>query len=345
MTGAEDLATAGPAFHRPSSVAEACTLLATDGAVALAGGQDLVRRLHTGALRPRSIVSLDAVAELAAIEFVGHAGQPSDDRGNHGAREPALRIGAMATIGSVSADVHVRRHLPGPARTLGRIANVRVRAAATVGGNLARAHPWHHPPVILAALGATITVHGPRGTRRIDVDALATDAGSTVLGPGELIAAVEVPLPDQGATFGFCSLPEGHRDNLPIAHAAALVAPGGRSARVVVGAATPTIRVFEVNLRERQPDRATHPVTGPVSHLLTDTVIEPGSHPVDRKGAFPGAHLLAERVVDQLTFRGDGLVGADYRRHLTTVAVARALAQALAQAPARASANQPGGAR
>ena len=72
-----------------------------------------------------------------------------------------------------------------------------MRNVATVGGALAHGDPHMDLPPVLMALGATLTVVGPKGERKLAVEDLFAGYYETVLEKDELIAEVHVPA--QGA--------------------------------------------------------------------------------------------------------------------------------------------------
>ena len=80
------------------------------------------------------------------------------------------------------------------------LSNVRVRNVATVGGALAHGDPHMDLPPVLMALGAVMTVVGPKGERKLAVEDLFSGYYETVLEKNELIA--EVYVPSQGAEEG-----------------------------------------------------------------------------------------------------------------------------------------------
>jgi len=83
------------------------------------------------------------------------------------------------------------------------VANIRVRAAGTIGGNLCFAEPHSDPATLLLALDAVVTAAGPSGSRELRVDELICGAYANSLNPGELLTSVRVPcmLPGQCASY------------------------------------------------------------------------------------------------------------------------------------------------
>src|SRR5205807_8299220 len=95
-------------------------------------------------------------------------------------------------------------------------------------------------PPVLIALGASVTVAGPDGTRTIAVEDLFAGYFETVLAKNELIAELRVPA--QGKTrAAYLKVTTGSAEDWPaLGVAVALEAEGEtvKSARVVVSAAT-----------------------------------------------------------------------------------------------------------
>ncbi|MDQ4058099.1 MAG: FAD binding domain-containing protein, partial [Actinomycetota bacterium] len=72
------------------------------------------------------------------------------------------------------------------------VGNVRVRNAATLGGNLAEADYASDPPAVLSGLDATVIADGGRGERRIAARDLVTGFYETALEHHEIITRVDV---------------------------------------------------------------------------------------------------------------------------------------------------------
>jgi carbon-monoxide dehydrogenase medium subunit len=120
------------------------------------------------------------------------------------------------------------------------LSNVRVRNVATVGGALAHGDPHMDLPPVLMALGATLTVVGPKGERKLALEDLFSGYYETVLDKNELISEVHVPT--QGAKkAAYMKVTTGSADDWPaLGVAVAIEADGNaiKSARVVGSAAT-----------------------------------------------------------------------------------------------------------
>jgi carbon-monoxide dehydrogenase medium subunit len=211
-------------LHQPRSLAEACATLARyDGAArAIAGGTALVLMLRQGLLAPPALVRLDAIPGLDTIAEV----------------DGTLRLGALATLSAVAASPLVRARVPVLAAACALVGNVRVRNAATLGGNLCEADYASDPPGVLVALDARVRIHGPHGARELPVAALVRDFYETALAPDELVTEVCIPLP--APTGVYLKYVTRSAEDRPCVGVTALVrhAADGRlaEARVAVGA-------------------------------------------------------------------------------------------------------------
>jgi carbon-monoxide dehydrogenase medium subunit len=166
-------------LHRPESVEEAFTLLETHGddAIVMQGGTELLLLLKLGLADYGHIVDLKRVPELRALE----------------AENGSLRIGAGVTHLELERSPVVRERWPALVRMEQTVANIRVRAAGTIGGNLAFADPHSDPATFLLACEATVALQGRAGGRELPVDQFLLGPYDTALRPGELLRHVEVP--------------------------------------------------------------------------------------------------------------------------------------------------------
>ena len=168
-------------LSHPATLKDALEVLRGDDPTVrpFAGGTALMLMMKAGVFQPTMLVNLRGIE--------ASYGQICETAGG------GLRIGALATLASLEHSAEVRRRAPVISRTMTRLANVRVRNVARVGGALAHGDPHMDLPPVLASLGGEAIVTGPSGDRRIAVENLYTGYYETALEPGELITAVEIP--------------------------------------------------------------------------------------------------------------------------------------------------------
>lgn len=169
----------------PTSVAEACTLLATHGAAALplAGGTDLLVKMKNRKVVPRYIVNLKSISGLDEIAYDAADG---------------LTVGALVTIQALKNSVAVKRNCRILAQAAAAESSVQVRNIATIGGNISNASPAADAPLALIAAGARIEIAGVDARRDILLEQFYRGPGQSILQPGEIVTHIRVPpLPPQ----------------------------------------------------------------------------------------------------------------------------------------------------
>lgn len=211
------------AIHQPATVAEASHLMrefGDDGAF-YAGGTELLIVLKEHLATVDHLIDIKRIPGLNEISLADNAS--------------TLVVGALATHRAIEQNALVREHLSALSALEGKVANVRVRAAGTLGGNLCFADPHSDPATLLAALGATLTLDNGHAQRTVRVDAFTTDLMTTDRKPDEVLTQVVVPIPGNAHGVGYERIKLHER---PTASAAAIVGVDDgsiASARVYIG--------------------------------------------------------------------------------------------------------------
>ena len=110
------------ALSRADSLAKAVEAHAIDGQLAfIAGGTDLLGLMKDRAALPGRLLDINGLPDLARIEALPDGG---------------LRIGALARMSEVAADIEVRRRFPVIAESLLFAASGQLRNMASIGGNV-----------------------------------------------------------------------------------------------------------------------------------------------------------------------------------------------------------------
>ncbi|HEY7068390.1 MAG TPA: xanthine dehydrogenase family protein subunit M [Chloroflexota bacterium] len=215
----------------PRTVAEAAALRAEHGddAKLLAGGTALVLMLRNRLVVPRYLISLNTVEGCREVSYAPGQG---------------LRLGALATIAEAERHPAVRERYPALADTYHQVANIRVRWAATVGGNLTEADYASDPPAMLIALGARVRAEGPSGAREIPLGEFFLDYYETALAPDEVLTEIVVPEPAPGTRASYLKFQTRSSEDRPcigVATALRLSEAGTcDDLRVVIGAVAGT---------------------------------------------------------------------------------------------------------
>lgn len=277
-------------YLAPTTIDEAVAALVKGGkdARVMAGGTDLMVKIRHRALFPKQIISLKKIDGLDAITFDEKSG---------------LTIGATALLADVASDPMIREHYPTVAEAAESTANVQVRNMGTVVGNLCNASPSADNAPTLIALGATVNITGPSGTRSMPLDEFFSGPGMTALKDGEIVTSVFVPTPPAGTGTAYISVSQrGQLDCSAIGLGAKVTMDGNRctDARIVVGACAP------VPLRTKDAEKML------IGQELTDDVI--------RKAA--------QKASEETSPIDDVRATAAYRYKVTTVITIRALTDA-----------------
>jgi carbon-monoxide dehydrogenase medium subunit len=257
-------------FVQPETVDEVLSLLVEhgDGAVLLAGGTSVVLLLKQGLLDPNVLIHLGRLALLDPALATTRR------------EDGAVVIGGLQALRQVEIDPLVTGTIPAVATTVGRVATVRIRNQATIGGNLAHADPAQDPPPMLLVHDASVELVGPSGRRTVALSDFFVDVFETALAPDELLTAVRVPVPDPKSRFAYTKyLPRTVDDYATVSVAARLDrAPDGTigDARIALGNAGPTpFRAMEAeaSLRGERPT--------PERLRLAAALAEAAADPVD----------------------------------------------------------------
>jgi carbon-monoxide dehydrogenase medium subunit len=166
-------------IHQPGSIAEASQMLAHygDQAAIYAGGTELLLAMRHRALAYDHLIDLKVVPGLNPIE----------------ARHGVIEIGAACTHRTIERSPIVREKQPAFAELESQVANIRVRATGTLGGNLCFAEPHSDPATMLLVLGATVRIESAGTAREIPIDQLIAGAYANHLAPGEILTRIAIP--------------------------------------------------------------------------------------------------------------------------------------------------------
>ena len=191
-------------YRVPRSLAEAVDILRAGKVTVLAGGTDLMVQLRSGKLRAGPV--LMNIRHLPELQGIGEA-------------EGVVRIGALVTISELLASPLVRARLGLLWQACDHFASDQIRNAGTLGGNICNASPAGDTLVPLLALDATVVLasrpEAALATRRVPLGSFLVGPGRTARTPGELLVAVEMPLPPSGFVGEFYK--HGARPALDIA--------------------------------------------------------------------------------------------------------------------------------
>jgi carbon-monoxide dehydrogenase medium subunit len=214
-------------YARPANLDEACALMgAHDEARVIAGGQSLVPLMAMRLARPKLLVDIARLADLAYVR------READ----------AVAIGACTRQCVVERDPIVRADVPLLAKVMPLVGHAATRARGTVGGSLAHGDPAAE--IVLAAVTLDATLSYRLGPDTIDVP-----AGEFFVGPmltavplAGVLVSVRFPVWREGRIgIGFHEVSARQSDFAFVSAAARIALDGDgvcRRLAVAVGAVT-----------------------------------------------------------------------------------------------------------
>ena len=165
-------------YERATSVDHALSLLSRPDTRVLAGGHSLIPMMKLRLAQPEMLVDINGLTELSSIRLDG----------------AQLRIGALARHADLLDSVLAGQHYPIFHDAERVVADPIVRLWGSVGGSLCQADPSEDLSAAFAAARATAVIRGQDGDREVPVREFHLGPYETVVGRGELLAEVRVPV-------------------------------------------------------------------------------------------------------------------------------------------------------
>ena len=232
-------------LEEPESVQEAADLLNRygDSAKVYAGGTELLLAMKEGLVHYERLINVKQLKGLNEVRL---------DNGT-------VSIGALCTHHQLETAPLLKERLPALVELEKNVANVRVRQAGTIGGNLCFAEPHADPGTLLLALGATLVAQRSSSRREIAAADFFIDAYETCLAADEVLSEIRIPAP--AARSGIAYLKFGYLERPSVGVAIALTLNGGISdAKIAVGCAGPApkrVAEAEAMLKGKSIEEAT----------------------------------------------------------------------------------------
>jgi carbon-monoxide dehydrogenase medium subunit len=275
-------------YVAPTSIDEAVRELGNaDFAKVMSGGQSLIPMMKLRLLSPDLLVDIGRIPGLDQIS----------DNGD------SITIGGLVRHEQTAGSDVIPEALRRAAAWTG---DRQVRARGTTCGAIAHADIAADQPSAVLALGGTMTVTGPNGTRQIAGEDFFVDAMTSALEPNEILTGITIPKSGGGSSYEKLGRRGGHTD-YAVAGASAWVSRSNGS----IGAAR--VALTGVGLKPQLIEAVAAAIVG------TD-------------GSEAAVDAAAENAVDGVTVLEDLYGSEEYKAHLAKVMVKRALTQAIAAA-------------
>ena len=250
-------------LEEPESAAEVSELLGRfgDSAKIYAGGTELLLAMKEGLIHYERLINVKKLKELSEV---------TADNG-------AIKIGALCTHHQLESSSLLQQKLPALVKLEQNVANVRVRQAGSIGGNLCFAEPHADPGTLLMALGAKMIAEKVSGKREIAAEDFFVDAYETSLQADELLSHISVPAP--GANSRSAYLKFGYLERPSVGVAVALTLDGAtvNNVKIAVGCAGPApkrVAEAEALLSGKSKDEAVRllPQAGAIAGRASDAI-------------------------------------------------------------------------
>jgi len=281
-------------YYEVETIREATDLLAENPKLRLiAGGTDVLIKLHAGQIKDAELLSLRKINSLQGIRI---------------AEDGTIVIGAMVTFTKAFKDPILRERIPILTQAAISMGGPQIRNIATIGGNVCNGATSADSASSLFALNAQLKVEGAKGERVVPIRDFYLGPGKVALKPGEILTEILIS-PDNYQGFGGHYIKFAMREAMDIATLAVAVVCKlqGKTfdeVRIGLGVAGPTpLRGLEAEAYAQGKD------------VSVETVAE-----------------IGKRAVNSAKARTSWRASKEYREHLVEELVQRALKIAVVNA-------------
>ena len=209
-------------YERPAHLDDACALLAAgDDVRIIAGGQTLVPLMAMRLARPKRLIDIARIPELAFVREEGSG----------------IVIGATTRQCVIEHDATVQARVPLLAKVMPFVGHAPIRARGTVGGSLANADPAAEIALVAVTLAATLVYREGDATAEIAAADFFIGPMMTALPAAACLTAVRFPVwRDARVGVGFHEV-NARRSDFAFASAAVQIAldETGACRRVALG--------------------------------------------------------------------------------------------------------------
>ena len=174
-------------YYEAETVGEATALLVENPNLRLiAGGTDVLLKMHGGQLEDAELLSLRKIKSLGTIRK---------------AEDGTIVIGAMATFTKVFNDPILREMIPILTEAAISMGGPQIRNIATIGGNVCNGATSADSASSLFALNARLKLVDHQGERLVPIREFYLGPGKVALKPGEILTEILIS-PDDYQGFG-----------------------------------------------------------------------------------------------------------------------------------------------
>jgi carbon-monoxide dehydrogenase medium subunit len=276
-------------YIRPETFAEASEFLARNVGEArpFLGGTDVFVRMRDGFMAPRFLVDVKKLQGMNDLYFDPQVG---------------LTVGAAVNMNRVAAMPEVQAQYSLLAEACRSVASYQLRTRATIVGNICNASPAGDTIGACLLFDGVLHIQGVDGPRLELLKSFFLGPGKSTLKPGDIVTAIQLPVPAQGSKGTYIKLGRNKLSDLSIVGVTALGRPD---------ADCPSGYRFRVALTS----------VAPVPLVVPAVEAYLAEHPITPEAILEAAHLAAEASTPIDDVRGS----ARYRKQMVGKLSARAL--------------------
>lgn len=275
-------------YIQPASLEEASRFLVQHPGEArpLLGGTDIFVRMRDGFWRDKYLVDVKNLDGTGEIRFDPASG---------------LTIGAAVNMNQVIASPHVQAYYPLLAEACRSVASYQLRTRATVVGNICNASPAGDTIGASLVLDGVLKVFGTEGYRDELLSTFFLGPGKTRLKPGDIVTALQLPLPPDGSQGTYIKLGRNKWSDLSIVGVTVYGYPDSTTAsgftfRIALASVAPT----PLLVKSAQDYLASNPISSQVIKQAS-RLAEEACNPIDD---VRGSARYRKAMVASLTERG-----------------------------------------
>ncbi len=285
-------------YNKAGSVQEAIRLLQENPQARLiAGGTDVLVKLHKGKGQFHHLVDIHDIAELNFITLT--------DNGN-------LVIGPLTCFTSVEESPLIRKHVPVLSEAVRTIGGPQVRNMATIGGNLCNGVPSADSATPLIALNAELTIEGPDGSRQMLLEEFFLGPSRVALEQDEILTAITVTRDNYAGYHGhfYKYAMRGAMDIATIGCSAVCQVKDGilKDLRLAYGTAAPVPIRCQSTEKKARGRKVSQKLLDDISNAVVDDVSPRTSWRAAKDFRLQIIATLAQRVVKQAILNAGGSI-------------------------------------
>lgn len=178
-------------YLSPKTIIEALDILkdADEDTHIIAGGTDVILNMHSGRIKPKTVVNINKIDELKYIKT----------------EDGVVKIGAVTTFTELGENEFVNNRIKVLANACREVGSTQIRNLGTIGGNIVNASPAADSASALTALDASVVLRSKDGDRKMKLVDFY-DNGKSKLKKDEILTEISFKEPNENTATCFTRL-------------------------------------------------------------------------------------------------------------------------------------------